>query len=327
MEQTHIAEVFLLLHDHYDRRGDIHRARTFNACARALIFGDTPVRVGGRIKVGGLTFGPGGTQAYDEIAETGWCSRLPPRQIFEEQGLVRKSKSQDPQNPPAGTDITKLGGVGPVRVSQFHAAGFKSIEDLVANPPKLGQLIGSLHWSEQMQTSLELFKLTGFRRHPRYKIEKMLPRFLEHANFMAMGSFRREEKDSKDLDLVLFDDNRTSLEFVGLLDRIFVKGPTKISGIFEDLPVDIRVVPVRTRGCHILHSTGSGSFNIVCRAYSKKKLGKKLSEYDLGGEYFDTEEDVFRALGLEFVAPQFRSKGFASFMLKEHSISQSELTD
>ena len=76
--------------------------------------------------------------------------------------------------------------------------------------------------------------------------------------------------------------------------------------------VDIKVYPPDTLPCAALYFTGSGHFNRSMRLFCKRK-GLKLSDTglwhrDSGRQIKCTsEEDIFKACGLEYVAPRDRS--------------------
>lgn len=80
----------------------------------------------------------------------------------------------------------------------------------------------------------------------------------------------------------------------------------------EGLQVDLRVVPAESWGAAMQYFTGSKEHNVHLREIVVKK-GWKLSEYGLfDGERViaaEREEDVYRALGMQWIPPALREDG------------------
>ena len=98
--------------------------------------------------------------------------------------------------------------------------------------------------------------------------------------------------------------------FRGLGGEVIVSGPTKTSiRAGNGLQVDLRVVTPECWGAALQYFTGSQAHNVAVRAIAVRH-GLKLSEYGLfrGEELIAsaTEEDVYAALGMEWVPPPMR---------------------
>lgn len=99
--------------------------------------------------------------------------------------------------------------------------------------------------------------------------------------------------------------NRQILQTQGQYDE------TTIPGILRK--IDIKYVPERSWGNGLLHYTGSDEFNKGLRRYLQKQ-GWSLSEYSLSTEdqsqiyTFPNEEDLFKAMGLDYVPPEDRAE-------------------
>ena len=125
------------------------------------------------------------------------------------------------------------------------------------------------------------------------------------------GSIRRKKETVKDGDIVCVGDPveiARHLESIGL--DFTVKSLSIIRGVHHGFPIDIRITKEKSFGATMLYFTGSKEFNIRMRAEAKRK-GWKLNEYGL----FDsvgrrlasrTEEEIFEALGREFISPEMR---------------------
>jgi DNA polymerase (family X) len=129
------------------------------------------------------------------------------------------------------------------------------------------------------------------------------------------GSLRRMKETVGDID-ILISVLRPEMS-LGVLSRApFVKeilgqGPTKVSFLTQGgVQVDVRGVVPRVFGAALIYFTGSKAHNIRLRSLAAKK-GWKVNEYglfDARGRLLEakTESNVYRRLGLDFIAPEMR---------------------
>ncbi len=130
----------------------------------------------------------------------------------------------------------------------------------------------------------------------------------------AAGSLRRSRETVGDLDLLACaaDGAAVCRHFVAYPEVAEVRGSgeTRATVVLQSgLQVDLRVVPKASFGAALLYFTGSKAHNIRLRTLAIER-GLKLNEYGL----FDgrkpvaaaTEADVYRALGLPWIAPELR---------------------
>ncbi|MEM4232933.1 MAG: DNA polymerase/3'-5' exonuclease PolX [Thermoplasmata archaeon] len=130
------------------------------------------------------------------------------------------------------------------------------------------------------------------------------------------GSLRRGKETVGDIDILVGDDDPEEVleAFVSYpeVDKVLMRGPTKSSVVLKNgIQVDIRVVSPESYGAALLYFTGSKDHNVVLRSMGVS-MGMKLNEYGL----FDrvtgkmlagrTEEEVYRALGLDWIPPELR---------------------
>lgn len=131
----------------------------------------------------------------------------------------------------------------------------------------------------------------------------------------SAGSLRRRKETVADIDLLVAADDaapvvRAFANFASVA-QVLSEGPTKASvRLKAGIQVDLRVVPPGSFGAALYYFTGSKAHNIAVRTRAMK-LGLKLSEYgifDRDGRRLAgaTEEEVFRAVGLPFIAPELR---------------------
>jgi DNA polymerase (family 10) len=135
----------------------------------------------------------------------------------------------------------------------------------------------------------------------------------------AAGSLRRYRETIGDIDLLVASAAAApvmdALIRAPSVERVLAHGETKTSVIVtRGLQIDLRVVPPESWGAALLYFTGSKEHNVRLRGYAlKKKL--LLNEYGLyragaearGQEIASrTEEEIYAALGMDWIAPELR---------------------
>ncbi|MCJ7484156.1 MAG: DNA polymerase/3'-5' exonuclease PolX [Thermodesulfovibrionales bacterium] len=207
----------------------------------------------------------------------------------------------------------------------FEKLQVKDLDDLarLAREHKLIGLPGIKEKTEEnIIKGIEMLK-RGMERQPLGKvlpIAKDVVGYLEtHApvdQIKIAGSIRRWKDTVKDIDILATsrDPKAVMNAFVHLpsVQDILMHGPTKSSVIIhEGLQVDLRVVEEDSFGAALAYFTGSKAHNIRLREMAVK-AGLKINEYGIFREKDDKklggkrEEDVYRILGLPFIAPELR---------------------
>src|SRR5258708_7301296 len=133
------------------------------------------------------------------------------------------------------------------------------------------------------------------------------------------GSLRRWKETIGDIDLLVASDDAAPImaAFTGApnVERILAQGDTKSSVIVErGLQIDLRVVPPVSWGAAFLYFTGSKEHNVRLRGYAlrKKLLLNEYGLYRVGEEKTGdpvasrTEEDIYAALGMDWIPPELR---------------------
>jgi DNA polymerase (family 10) len=131
---------------------------------------------------------------------------------------------------------------------------------------------------------------------------------------VVAGSFRRRRESVGDLDVLVVarDAGAVTHRFVEYEDvaEVLSHGSTRSSVVLQSgIQVDLRVVEPQSYGAALVYFTGSKAHNIELRKIAvTKKL--KINEYGVfrgnarvAGE---TEESVYRRVGLRFVEPELR---------------------
>lgn len=228
--------------------------------------------------------------------------------------------------PPGLIDIMSVPGLGPKTAKLlFEKLHIKDIDDLEkqAKEGRLKSLPGI-----QAKTEENILKgIAVIRRHTgRFPIGRVLPvaegileKLREKAPVTKLniaGSLRRWKDTVKDIDILATSKhpNKVMDVFVHLpvIREVLMKGPTKSSVVTQEgIQVDLRVVEEGSFGAALAYFTGSKEHNIRLREMAVRK-GLKINEYGvfdvktekkLGGTY---EDDVYKILGMPFIAPEMR---------------------
>ncbi len=152
-------------------------------------------------------------------------------------------------------------------------------------------------------------------RVTRTDIERISHIVLEWLNapIIVCGSYRRGKPDSGDIDIIVpgtWDDYRDLL-----IERFgeHKNGNPKRTGEIEGVQVDLMFFTEEGFGATLMASTGSGEFNRAMRSVARdngyklneKGLWKRDSEIRIPGT--QTEEGIFKALGMEYIPPEKRN--------------------
>lgn len=128
------------------------------------------------------------------------------------------------------------------------------------------------------------------------------------------GSFRRCKETVGDLDLLATcKDADAVMDHLAKFDavsEVMARGPTKMTVRLRcGLQLDLRIVPEESYGAALQYFTGSKEHSIALRRRAMD-LGLKINEYGVfrGNQRVAgrTEEEVYRAVGLPWIAPELR---------------------
>ncbi len=221
-------------------------------------------------------------------------------------------------------EIIRIEGMGPKKAKKlWKELRIKNVKDLeeAAKAHKIASLDGFGEKTEQnILEGIEFLK----RSRGRFLLSEIIPRireiedrlgdFKEIKRLAVAGSARRMKETIGDADLLAVSSspNKVMDFFVSQPEvvRVWGRGNTKSSvrmrGGFD---IDLRVVKDNQFGSALQYFTGSKEHNIAVRRIAMSK-GMKLSEYGLfRGEKKiagETEESIYKALGMEMIPPEMR---------------------
>jgi DNA polymerase (family 10) len=247
----------------------------------------------------------------DEIDRTGTCPYLD-----ELRGKF----------PPTVLELLSVPGVGSkTAVSLYKELGIVSVADLrravddgsIAKLPRLGA-----KGIENLRTALaQLAQRTKrMRLGDAWPIAQSVVAALTGSglakNVTAAGSLRRMEPTVGDLDVICTSSTPEALlaffTALPMVEKIAGQGDTKATvWASPGISIDCRVVAHECYGNLLQHFTGNKDHNVQLREYAKAR-GLKVSEYgieDVASGVVRTmvrEEDVYEALGLQYIPPEVR---------------------
>ena len=227
--------------------------------------------------------------------------------------------------PPSILDVLRLQGVGPKTVATlYRELGIRTLEDLeqAAADGRIRALRGMGAKKEALivkaledRKTFAGRKLVSVAHETATTLIAYLRERVPEATLDAVGSLRRGCETCGDLDL-LASGAPTSLmdAFIEYpqVERVLAHGDSKSSVLLPGgFQADLRLVAADSRGAALQYFTGSKAHNIALRDRAIG-LGFKLNEYgvfrvDDGTRVTgETEEDVYRTLGLDWVPPEMR---------------------
>lgn len=265
----------------------------------------------------------------EEFLRTGDCSRW---------RAARQTLDSSRENTQAVQELCQIPGIGPVAANKLiRDHKVQSIPDLISavesgrvvltNAQKIG-LEFRAHTDQSRMTPTQHDDIA-------WPIVEFLRSQKNVEACVAAGSRRRLKETIGDIDIIVgvslpgrvgrpdvvlnvFNDlELAEIRIIAdlcasTLDRVILKGNTKVAGIKNRRQVDFRIVDMIHWGAMLMHATGSGQHNVEMRKRAIG-LGYKLNEYGLFYASTQelvasqTEEEIFEKLGMSFIPPEKRN--------------------
>jgi DNA polymerase (family X) len=228
-------------------------------------------------------------------------------------------------------ELLKLPGMGPKTVALFWDAGKISSIDQLSEAIVAGRLQGLPRMGakqiEKLRKGIEDYRRSAGRfridvaDEEARQIAAYLMKFSGIERVTPAGSLRRGRETVGDLDLLATGpacaagQTGPAVEYVasypGIHDMI-ARGENKVSfHVQQGLQVDVRLLPGESYGAALQYFTGSKAHNVSLRQRALK-MGYTLSEWALArlGDGTPvaaaTEEEIYAALGMDWMAPEMR---------------------
>jgi DNA polymerase (family 10) len=244
---------------------------------------------------------------------------------------------------PAGLlELLRIPGLGPKRVKLFHEKlKVNSVADLKAalEKGKIAKLGGfGPKLLEKIREGVAgAGTAAGPKRIVLHEAEQYARAIVEYLKaggpideIDAAGSFRRRKETIGDLDIVVSCAASKAPAVIqrfgkfGDVTHVASQGDTRSTvRLSSGLQVDLRVVERACFGAAMQYFTGSQAHNIELRKIAQAKQ-LKLNEYGVfRGEKCvsgRTEQDVYGALGLDWIPPEMRENRGEIALAKEHNL-------
>jgi DNA polymerase/3'-5' exonuclease PolX len=212
-------------------------------------------------------------------------------------------------------ELMKVNGVGEVLAKELVGRGIRSKKDLedkniFALLPKIVQHSIMYKPLESIPAAMITSMLAA--------IKKQMPK----AQIEVVGSYRRGSKTSSDIDFLIVGSEKDVEKFINeskspkFLEP-YASGATKVSSIVVFDKKNVKVDVFRTEPAEyiyaLLFTTGGRDFNIGLRRVAMRRglllnhkgLFDKKTRKQVPG--IKTEQDIFKALGVKYVAPTGRT--------------------
>jgi DNA polymerase (family 10) len=248
---------------------------------------------------------------------------------------------------PTMLELLRLPGMGPKTVALvWSALGVCDIDALEA-VAREGKLAGLPRMGEKFAAKL-LKGIEDYRRNSgRFRIDRareeaerisaLIRAFPGIDEITPAGSLRRGRETVGDLDLLVTGPAcepevvAAAVEHVAtlpLIDKLLARGQNKVSfTVSNNFQVDVRLLPRASYGAALQYFTGSKMHNVALRQRAIKR-GLTLSEYALLRLEDNTivaaasEEEIYRALELDYIPPELRENGGEIEAAAAHTLPQ-----
>lgn len=240
----------------------------------------------------------------------------------------------------ASDTFSKIYGIGPSKIKELIKLNIFTLEKLREELEKNTKLLNDkqkigLKYYDDLNTRIPRKEITGFEKKMTKMFEK---KFGNSIKFSIMGSYRRKQKTSGDIDMLISScdyENKSlpmvlkELEKTITLEEVLASGKKKFMGAIRVTPkkkvrhLDIIETSLEEYPFALLYFTGSGPFNVMMRKHAldlgfslneqnltykntKDPVSKKDIEKKIGKDRFETEQDIFQFLDMEYKEPQDR---------------------
>ena len=241
-------------------------------------------------------------------------------------GQIQSHQELLAQTPSGLSELLKISGLGPKTIFMLHEE--LNITDLnelekaarehrIRRLPRMGETR-----EKNILKSIERYKKRSVRilySTAEPIVNEILAYLrgmegLEHIT--AAGSFRRGRETVGDIDILATatrpEEVVAAFVRMPMAEEVLAKGPTKASVIVQEtIQVDLRIVEHRSYGTVLQYFTGSKDHNVRMRQLALDR-GYSLNEYSLTrladshDLFYEKEEDVYAALGLQYIPPEMR---------------------
>ena len=226
-------------------------------------------------------------------------------------------------------DLMQVHGVGIKKALKYYEQGYTKAEDLVKEKGLTHRQQVGTKYLKEFKQGIPRAKIQAFENRLKQQLHNFNQQHGSDLRYIVTGSYRRQAEVSNDIDVILVspvdEEVQTWIDVLikylldaGILVETITQGSEKYEGVAyldkENPAVRIDFVLVHYPEQYpyaLLYFTGSKQFNIDMREKAKKKgfhLGN-VEMLDPSGKNVpvNTEEDIFKALGMSYQSPKERS--------------------
>ncbi|MDE1856246.1 MAG: DNA polymerase/3'-5' exonuclease PolX [Candidatus Micrarchaeota archaeon] len=291
-------------------------------------------------------FRKGGEEALREIPGVG---KTIASHIIEyvKTGKIKKYQELKKKYPLDFTALTKIQSMGAKKAFKLYKSlGVKNIADLkkAIDKHKIRDLEGFGERSEEeIKKGIEFLEKSGGRMllGAALPVAEALVAQLKESkaveDAIVAGSTRRMRETVGDLDILVISEKQSEVEktitAMREVQSIIAKGPTKISVVLKvGLNCDFRIIEKSSFGAALQYFTGSKDHGVQLRQIAVRK-GYSLNEYQLSDKKgkniaSKTEQDIYNALGVDYIEPEMREARGEIELAQQHKLPKLvELSD
>jgi DNA polymerase (family 10) len=323
-----IAKTLMEIGVFLDMQGVAFKPRAYEKAAEAILSLEESVKD---------IYSQGGLKAVEDIPGVGASIGAKIEELLK-TGRAKEHEELAKKIPVNLRELSSIEGLGPKSIKKlYEKLKIKDMKELeaAAKSGKIRKLEGFGEKAEEnILKGIEFKKKSGGRFTLGHAlplsrmIEERIQKLPGVERALAAGSVRRRKETIGDIDILVIAkkpkpimDYFTSMPDVA---RVLAHGETKSSVQLEaGLDADIRVVEPSSYGAALNYFTGSKDHNVSLRQLAIKK-GYKLNEYGLfkGTKQIagKTEEDIYKALGLDYIEPEMRENTGEIELADKHAL-------
>ncbi len=292
------------------------------------------------------TYKRGGLKALEEIPGVG-VSLAEKIEEYIKKGRIKYYDGLKKKMPVDITGLKAVEGLGPKRIKElYQKLKIKNVKDLekAIQTGKVGRLEHFGRRSEEnLLRGLKFLKketgrvILGYILPLAREIEETLKKVPGVKEAVVAGSIRRRQETIGDIDILAIakDSKKVMGVFTHLpeVESVQSLGPTRSTVRLKvGLEADLRVVPEESFGAALQYFTGDKTHNIKMRERAIAR-GLKLNEYGLFKSQKSkvksqklirvagrSEEEIYRALGLDYIEPELRTDSGELAVAEHHRL-------
>ena len=221
--------------------------------------------------------------------------------------------------------LSEVYGIGPKKAKELVQQGITTIQQLREQQDKVLNAVqkkGLIHYED----ILKRIPRSEIILYDKYFASVLKCVYDTEAKYDIVGSYRREQASSGDIDVIITSSNSASYDMFldaliesKLITEVLSRGKHKclvIAKIPESTSyrrLDFLYAPPNEYAFSVLYFTGSKGFNVVMRGHALKQ-GFSLNEHGFTptvSQEFPDEKSIFDFLNLQYIEPKNRIDGRA----------------